>query len=139
MALKFEWDPGLYAVHFHRADPDDARGTRIVRHDAAPFIASVVDSDELTEDSFREIGYTYLKTLEDFLVNRDYSGLKLPLGWMSALDPKADNDRKPPLRWLDVWPPFGERRDDESPPRLASWQLIRRVIPKEGASCKTLT
>ncbi|WP_136659535.1 hypothetical protein [Nitratireductor sp. XY-223] len=138
MAFKFKWDPGPHAVHYQRFDPGNARASRIVQHSAAPFVVEVDDIRSLDENGFREIGYQYLKRLEDFLaIGR--RNLGLPPGWMEALDPKAGNGRPPPLRWLDIWPPFGAPADDDRTPRLASWHLVRHVRPKGGEEVKDIT
>ncbi|MEX3007178.1 hypothetical protein [Hoeflea sp. TYP-13] len=101
---------------------------------------------------FQAVGAAYLAQLNQYLKGTGRDGLGLPPGWLCALrswndepppecveELKKFGDRPPPLRWLDIWPPLDRAADDQRPPRLASWNLVRHVRPKEGPEAKDIT
>ncbi len=117
------WNPTKFAVAFQAVDwPPAAQPSRVVKHGTWPFRADLPKDIDALPKRLAQVAHRYLEALNLFLsTDGRPAGLGLPAGWIAALDPRAAEDG-PWLRWLPIWPGFGDAAGPA--PRLASWRLL---------------
>ena len=126
------WPPDIYRsrdslerwLTFQKEYPGSDAPSRSIRHVSVPFRATI-STDRIDAEALGRVAATYLRLLQDYLVEQDIrGGIGLPESWEAQLFPRDSAPNGEILKWLDVWPPVGEGVDGR-PPKLASWNMSR--------------